>query len=102
MEARVMPRPERSLDPAAGPVQMLAAELRDPRRRAGNPGYRELAAKTGYSVAALSNAAGGRSLPSLPVTLAFVRACGDDPAAWERRWRQASAERVASRGNGAR
>ncbi|MDY7089584.1 MAG: helix-turn-helix transcriptional regulator, partial [Actinomycetota bacterium] len=87
-----MPRPERSVDPAAGPVQMLATELRDLRRRAGNPGYRELASEAGYSVAALANAAGGRHLPSLPVTLAFVRACGGDPVVWERRWRQASAE----------
>ncbi|GIM80749.1 nSTAND1 domain-containing NTPase [Actinoplanes auranticolor] len=90
------------MDPAAGPVQMLAAELRDLRRRAGNPGYRELASEAGYSVAALANAAGGRSLPSLPVTLAFVRACGGDPSVWERRWRQASAEWAASQGNGAR
>ncbi|MEU4426827.1 helix-turn-helix domain-containing protein [Actinoplanes sp. NPDC024001] len=97
-----MPRPERPLDPTAGPVQMLAAELRDLRRRAGNPGYRELAAGAGYSVAALANAAGGRSLPSLPVTLAFVRACGGDPSVWERRWRQASAEWAASQGNGVR
>ncbi|MBO3743906.1 nSTAND1 domain-containing NTPase [Actinoplanes flavus] len=96
-----MPRPERSLDPAAGPVQLLAAELRDLRRQAGNPGYRALAAASGYSVATLANAAGGRQLPSLPVTLAFVRACGGDPTVWERRWRQASAELAASQpGNG--
>ncbi|MGC5663637.1 hypothetical protein ACN261_24975 [Micromonospora sp. WMMD723] len=97
-----MPRPERSMDPAAGPVQMLATELRDLRRRAGNPGYRELASEAGYSVTALANAAGGRRLPSLPVTLAFVRACGGDPSVWERRWRQASAEWAASQGHGAR
>jgi len=99
---RAMPRPERSLDPTAGPVQMLAAELRDLRQRAGNPGYRKLAAEAGYSVAALANAAGGRSLPSLPVTLAFVRACGGDPSVWERRWRQAAAEWAASQSNGVR
>ncbi|MEU4561789.1 hypothetical protein AB0F72_25685 [Actinoplanes sp. NPDC023936] len=91
-----MPRPERSLDPAAGPVQLLAAELRDLRRQAGNPGYRALAAASGYSVAALSTAAGGRQLPSLPVTLAFVRACGGDGSAWEQRWRRASAELAAA------
>ncbi|MFI5895742.1 hypothetical protein ACIA5D_37170 [Actinoplanes sp. NPDC051513] len=90
-----MPRPERALDPSAGPVQMLAAELRDLRRRAGNPGYRKLAAEAGYSATALANAAGGRSLPSLPVTLAFVQACGGDPSGWERRWQQASAEHAA-------
>jgi len=97
-----MPRPERSVDPADGPVQMLAAELRELRRRAGNPGYRELAARTSYSVTALADAAGGRRLPSLPVTLAFVRTCGGDPSAWARRWQQASAEWAASQRNGAR
>lgn len=73
-------------------MQALAAELRDLRRQAGNPGYRELAGRAGYSVAALANAAGGRRLPSLGVTLAFVRACGGDPVAWERRWREAATD----------
>ena len=40
-----MPRPERLLDPSAGPVAALAAELRALRQGVGNPGYRELAAK---------------------------------------------------------
>ncbi|BEL06152.1 hypothetical protein Q0Z83_043430 [Actinoplanes sichuanensis] len=91
-----MPRPERAVDPADGPVQRLAAELRELRRQAGNPGYRRLSAEAGYSVTALANAAGGQRLPSLPVTLAFVRACGGDPQTWENRWRQASAEWTAA------
>ncbi|MDQ7808647.1 hypothetical protein Q5425_33355 [Amycolatopsis sp. A133] len=92
-----MPRPERPLDPAAGPVQELAAGLREVRRRAGNPGYRELAGRAGYSAATLANAAGGRQLPSLAVTLAFVDACGGDTAEWERRWRHAATETTRSR-----
>ena len=92
-----MPRPERSLDDAAGPVQLLAAQLRALRLAAGNPGYRELAELAGYSAATLANAAGGRRLPSLVVTLAFVRACGGDEAVWEGRWRQAAAEETALR-----
>jgi WD40 repeat protein len=96
-----VPRPEREVDPGAGPVQSLAAELRELRRQAGNPGYRELAGRAGYSVTALANAAGGRRLPSLAVTLSFVRACGGDPATWERRWRQAaSAAAAADAGSG--
>ncbi|GAA1652157.1 hypothetical protein [Actinoplanes couchii] len=87
-----MPRPEREVDPAAGPVQRLAADLRELRRAAGNPGYRELAGRTGWSMTALANAAGGSRLPSLPVTLAFVQACGGDRADWEHRWQRASAE----------
>jgi WD40 repeat protein len=70
----------------------LAAGLRELRRGAGNPGYRELAGRAGYSSAALANAAGGRQLPSLAVTLAFVRACDGDTAEWEQRWRRAAAE----------
>ncbi|MEJ3744595.1 helix-turn-helix domain-containing protein [Actinomycetes bacterium KLBMP 9797] len=87
-----MPRPERALDPDAGPVQSLAAQLRELRRTAGNPGYRELAARTGYSVTTLANAAGGRQLPSLAVTLAFARACQGDPEEWQRRWQEAAAK----------
>lgn len=73
-------------------MRSLAAELRDLRRRAGHPGYRELAERAGYSMTAPADAAGGRRLPSTAVTLAFVRACGGDPAVWERRWRQAAAD----------
>lgn len=68
-----MPRPERFLDPAAGPVESLAVDLRRLRCRVGNPGYRELAKRSGYSAATLANAAAGRQLPTLAVTLAFVR-----------------------------
>lgn len=92
-----MPRPERFLDPAAGPVESLAAELRKLRSQAGNPGYRELAERSGYSMATLANAAAGRQLPTLAVTLAFVRACDGEPVEWERRWRQTAAESRTSR-----
>ncbi|WP_051799506.1 nSTAND1 domain-containing NTPase [Catenuloplanes japonicus] len=97
-----MPRPERALDPAGGPVQAFAAELRDLRRSAGSPTYRAMAANAGWSVAALAAAAAGHRLPGLPVTLGFVRACDGDPVAWEQRWRQASAEWAAVQGNGGR
>ena len=75
-----------------GPVAAFAADLRVLRARAGSPGYRELAVRAEDSAAALANAAGGRRLPSLAVTLAFVRACDGDPAVWEQRWRHAAAE----------
>jgi WD40 repeat protein len=79
------------LNPADGPIAAFAAELRELRERAGSPGYRELAARAGYSAAALANAAGGRRLPSLAMTLAFVRACDGDPGVWEQRWRHVAA-----------
>jgi WD40 repeat protein len=84
------------VDPADGPVAAFAAELRELRVRAGGPGYRELAARAGYSAAALANAASGRRLPSLAVMLAFVRACDGDPQEWEQRWRSVAAELSAS------
>ncbi|WP_439658594.1 nSTAND1 domain-containing NTPase [Lentzea sp. HUAS TT2] len=82
-----MPRPERPVDPADGPIAAFAADLRKLRAEAGGPGYRELAVRAGYSAAALANAANGRRLPSLAVTLAFVRACDGDCVEWEQRWR---------------
>src|ERR1051326_3740026 len=91
-----MPRPERPLDIAAGPPPECAADLRALRDQAGRPGYRKLATRAHYSATTLSDAAGGRDLPSLAVTLAYVRACGGDIATWERRW-HAIAARLASR-----
>ncbi|WP_190137935.1 WD40 repeat domain-containing protein [Streptomyces longispororuber] len=84
-----MGRREKPIDPDAGPVQRFAYELRALRREAGTPTYRVMAKGSGYSVTALAYAVAGEKLPSLPVTLAYVKACGGDPAAWERRWREA-------------
>ena len=87
-----MPRPERPLGPGDDVLVAFAAELRLLREKAGSPGYRELARRAHYSASTLSEAAGGRELPSLAVTLAFVEACGGDRAAWETRWRSVAAE----------
>jgi hypothetical protein len=67
-------------------LQGFARELTELRLTAGAPSYRAMALKTHYSRTTLAQAAGGRSLPSLPVTMAFVRACNGDVARWERRW----------------
>ncbi|QIS13590.1 hypothetical protein [Nocardia arthritidis] len=85
-----MPRPERPLA-GDGPQVRFAAELRRLRVAAGSPPYRELARRAHYSAGSLSDAAGGRQLPSLALTLAYVRACGGDVAQWERRWHTAAA-----------
>ncbi|WP_175409881.1 hypothetical protein [Streptomyces sp. TRM64462] len=87
-----MGRPERPVDPAAGPVQRLAHELRELRRAAGGPSYRTMAETAGFSATTLSQAAAGERLPSLPVVQGYVRACGADPAEWEPRWKEAEAE----------
>lgn len=83
-----MPRRENPLGPAEDELIRFAADLRVLREEAGTPTYRQLSARAHYSAAALSEAASGRKLPSLPVTLAYVRACDGDPAEWERRWRE--------------
>ncbi|MEO3843080.1 hypothetical protein [Streptomyces sp. B22F1] len=87
-----MGRREKPVDPSAGPVQRFAYELRKLRTEAGGPTYRQLAARGPYSVTALSQAAAGDRLPSLPVALAYAEACGGDRGEWEWRWRQAAAE----------
>ncbi|MEV4749745.1 hypothetical protein AB0K21_25475 [Streptosporangium sp. NPDC049248] len=87
-----MGRPERALDPDAGPLQRFASELRQLRTEAGRPSYRELSRRAHYSVTALSEAAGGEVFPTLAVTLAYVGACGGDAELWEKRWRTLAAE----------
>ncbi|MER7519542.1 helix-turn-helix domain-containing protein [Streptomyces sp. NPDC126499] len=82
-----MGRREKSLDAAAGPVAEFALALRRLRQAAGSPTYAEMADRPGsYSVATLSRAAGGEQLPTLPVVLAYVVACGGDEADWQARW----------------
>ncbi|MFI1147839.1 XRE family transcriptional regulator [Streptomyces sp. NPDC020817] len=81
-----MARKERPLEGEDGPLRQFAAALRRLRHEAGSPPYRDLAARAHYSVATLSGAASGRRLPSLDVTLSYVRACGGDAHEWERRW----------------
>ncbi|WP_256726459.1 nSTAND1 domain-containing NTPase [Streptomyces acidiscabies] len=83
-------RKEVPVDPAAGPVQRFAFELRKLRAETDGVTYRELALRAGYSVTTLSRAAGGEQLPTLPVVLAYVRACGGNSAWWEARWREAA------------
>ncbi len=87
-----MPRRERPLDPGDGELLRFAGDLRRLRREAGSPTYRTLADRAHYSPAALSEAAGGRKLPTLDVTLAYVRACGGDAEGWRRRWNALAAE----------
>ncbi|MEW2417264.1 XRE family transcriptional regulator [Streptomyces sp. NPDC046866] len=91
-----MARKERPLDGDDATLLRFAADLRRLRHEAGSPPYRRLAARAHYSVATLSEAAAGRRLPSLDVTLSYVRACGGDTAQWERRWQEAAAELAAA------
>ncbi|MFD5074424.1 helix-turn-helix domain-containing protein [Streptomyces sp. NPDC058371] len=96
-----MPRSESPLDQADGPLVRFAAELRRLRKAAGTPPYRQLAKRAHYSATTLSDAAGGRSLPSLAVTLAYAEACNGDREEWEERW-HAIAAHIASVNGGMR
>lgn len=87
-----MGRPERPVDPDAGPRERFAYDLRMLRQQAGQPTYRELARRAHFSDTTLSVAAAGASLPSLEVTVAFVAACDGDVAEWTRRWHAVDAE----------
>ncbi|WP_229854102.1 nSTAND1 domain-containing NTPase [Streptomyces filipinensis] len=51
-----------------------------------------MAQRTGQGASTLSQAAAGERLPTLPVLLAYVRACGGDETLWQARWREAAAE----------
>lgn len=84
-----MPRTEKPIDPDRGEAARFAAQLRALRAGAGMPTYRELAARTAYSVTQLSQAAAGRRLPTWPVTRAYVEACGGDLEHWKRVWEKA-------------
>ncbi|MBD9726924.1 hypothetical protein [Streptomyces caniscabiei] len=83
-----MPRGEKPLNPEGGPLFEFAARLRKLREQAGSPTYRDLSRKSHYGIAALSSAAAGRQLPSLAVTLAYVRACGGDEREWTLIWQR--------------
>ena len=84
-----MGRPERPLDPAAGPIQAFASELRRLRQQAGSPKYLQMQRRTGRSRTALAEAAGGDHLPTWDTVEAYVRACGGDLTRWQARWAQA-------------
>ncbi|MFI7401659.1 hypothetical protein ACIBW9_14500 [Streptomyces sp. NPDC049541] len=87
-----MGRPERPVDPSAGPIARFAHELRQLRSAAGSPAYRTMAKAVGCGATTLSQAAAGERLPALPVVEAYVRACGGDPATWRPRWQEARRE----------
>jgi hypothetical protein len=83
-----MGRPEKALNGTNDPIAAFAHDLRELRKRAGSPSYRELARTALFAPSVLSSAASGHRLPTLPVTLAFVASCGGDRTSWERRWRK--------------
>jgi hypothetical protein len=84
-----MGRSQRPLDPAAGPAQAFAAELRDLHARAGSPKFVTMMRRTGRSRTALSEAVGGDHVATWETVAAFVTACGESPREWRERWQLA-------------
>ena len=85
--------PDQPPPSAKGPVAALeldsvAAFARDLRvlRAKADLDYPDMAEKSHYTMRTLASAAGGLRLPTLPVLIAYVNACGGDVAEWERRW----------------
>jgi hypothetical protein len=66
----------------------IAAFARDLRvlRTKANLDYPAMAEKSHYTMRTLASAAGGLRLPTLPVLIAYVKACGGDVTEWEERW----------------
>jgi hypothetical protein len=81
-----MARPQRPLDPDAGPIQAFAAELRRLHAAAGSPKFTTMHRRTGRSRTALSEAVGGDHLPNWETLEAFVRGCDAKPLEWRGRW----------------
>jgi hypothetical protein len=89
---------ERPTD-AAQPVASIAPDgldsfARDLRalRAKSELDYPEMAEASHYTMKTLASAAGGLRLPTLPVAVAYVRACGGNVAEWEDRWQKLAAE----------
>jgi hypothetical protein len=82
-----MGRPQKPLDRDGSPVREFAFWLRDLRRRSGLT-YDQLGRRSRYATSTVQDAAAGKRLPTLKVTLAFVRACDGDPRQWREYWTQ--------------
>jgi hypothetical protein len=72
-------------------LESFARDLRALRAKA-ELDYPEMAEASHYTMKTLVSAAGGVRLPTLPVAVAYVRACGGDPAEWEERWQRLAAK----------
>jgi hypothetical protein len=82
-----MGRPERPLNIEDSPLVQFAADLRRARDEAGRPTYRAMSRLVHRSQTTLSEAAGGRTVPTWETVQAFLLSCGvGETAEWRRRW----------------
>jgi hypothetical protein len=68
-------------------LESFARDLRALRAKA-ELDYPEMAQVSHYTMKTLVSAAGGLRLPTLPVAVAYVRACEGNVAEWEERWQK--------------
>jgi len=68
-------------------LESFARDLRALRAKA-ELDYPEMAETSHYTMKTLVSAAGGLRLPTLPVAVAYVRACDGNVAEWEERWQK--------------
>jgi hypothetical protein len=71
-------------------LESFARDLRALRAKAELE-YPEMAETSHFTMKTLASAAGGLRLPTLPVAVAFVRACEGNVAEWEDRWQKLAA-----------
>ena len=72
-------------------LEAFARDLRTLRAQA-DLDYPEMAETSHFEMKTLASAAGGLRLPTLPVAVAYVRACGGNVAEWEDRWQKLAAK----------
>ncbi len=90
-----MGRRMRPLDPAAGPVERFASELRELRSAAGDPPFWKMARRCTVSKSTMAAATAGRQLPTEHVLQEFVVVCGGDWLWWRDRLQRARADLAA-------
>jgi hypothetical protein len=75
-------------------LEAFARDLRVLRAQVGLE-YPEMAETSHYEMKTLASAAGGLRLPTLPVAVAYVRACDGNVQEWEERWQKLAAKLTA-------
>ncbi len=72
-------------------LEAFARDLRALRAKA-ELDYEAMAELSHYTMKTLASAAGGLRMPTLPVAVAYVRACGGNVTEWEERWQKLAAK----------
>jgi len=84
---RIVAAAQAAVSIAPDGLESFARDLRAMRAKA-ELDYPEMAETSHYTMKTLVSAAGGLRLPTLPVAVAYVRACDGNVADWEERWQK--------------